>query len=146
LSYLVRPIEFEDKAPEISAICLKCSDLAGVEICENEFGIFVSEIPNEIVNISKDKRKITLSGFYESSPFVVELVTNYLESIGGKIPAEKKSLNLPTTIEDIQKYNENIRKDFKKAYPVIWALIIIFVLVVVSVVGGMFFGLFKLFF
>ena len=65
-------------------------------------------------------------------------------SLGGKTSLEQKLLSLPTTIDSINKYNENIRKEFKNAYPVIWGLIII--LVVLTVLGGIFFGLFKILF
>ena len=56
MSYLVRPIEFEDEPPEICAICDKCSDLSGIKICKDKRGIFFGELPDEFIVISKEKR------------------------------------------------------------------------------------------
>lgn len=89
MSYQVRPIEFEDQMPDLSTICTKCSELSGVDICGNERGIFVCEIPDEFTEISIDVNKITLSSFLgHNSPFIDDLVTNYLKSAGGKTSVE----------------------------------------------------------
>ena len=145
MSYFERPIKFQGETPNKSSICSKCMDLSGVDICENEFGIYVCEIPNEIISISNNKSKIILSGYYDTSPFLLELATKHLVSIGGETSVELKSLDLPTTISSINEYNENYRKELKKANPVIWGLIVIFVLGLLAIIGAIFFGLFNIF-
>lgn len=110
MSYQVRPIEFKDHIPDLNTICTKCTELSGVEICGNERGIYVCDIPDKFTKISIDKKKITLSSFHgHISPFIDDLVTNYLKSVGGKTSVEIKPLKLPTTVDDIREYNEGVR-------------------------------------
>lgn len=147
MSYQVRPIEFEDQTPDLNAICTKCSELSGVDICANEGGIYVCDIPDKFTKISIDKKKITLSGFHgHISPFINDLVTNYLKSIGGKTSVEIKPLKLPTTVDDILEYDEGIQQEWIEAYPVIRAHLVTYAIMALSVIGAILFGLYKILF
>lgn len=145
MSYLIREFEFQEETPDTSSICSESSNLSGVEICEDVQGIYVCDIPDEVIKISIENKKIVLSGYYDVSPFLVELITWSLVNAGGKTSVELKLLYCPTTMDAIHKYNQNVRNELKKASPATWILVLIFVIVLLALIGAIFFGVFNIF-